>query len=120
MIMVDQLWLGLWFSKGLNYVGLSEKEKSMDASSILTAFPDSTYARPDNFPREKYRAFYDIRQRVFAALEKKAKSTDSKDNVRVTDVAAEILSAAILGTVSFRDDGSLNFYRAIQPGSRRD
>lgn len=117
MIMVDQLWLGVWLSKGSNFPGdgdmrdtLSQKEeRSRNASTILTAFPDSLYTNPDdNKSREHYRAV-DIRQRVLAAVEKEAKKDYRERSINAIDVAAETLSATLLGMLSFRDDSSLNF-----------
>lgn len=99
-------------------------------ATILSAFPDTAYARPGDLQREQYRSF-DIMQRVTSTLEGKAKRKakraaieqgvkgflDEKAEraaknipvVQATDVTVDIISAVVTEMLSSRDDESLNF-----------
>ncbi|OQU93612.1 hypothetical protein CLAIMM_00096 [Cladophialophora immunda] len=108
MIMVDQLWLGVWVSKTRIEPSKKQRFKLLDDSAvILTAFPDTAYARGDDLPREVYRAV-DIRQQVFKAIEEGA-IRPSTSSSKVPDCAAEVLRTALLGMLSYRKDWSLDF-----------
>ena len=83
-----------------------------NAATIVTAFPDSAYARHNGLTRENYRAV-DIRQQAFQALEEEYMEQVWKSGrievIKATDVAAKIISTALFGMLSFRKDWELNF-----------
>ncbi|KIW23067.1 hypothetical protein, variant 1 [Cladophialophora immunda] len=109
MIMVDQLWLGLWVSA--QHPALRSPAQlnfRKDRAIILTSFPDTAYARDDDPPREKYCAV-DIRQQVFKAIEDGAIRGPTSDEVPAADCAVEVLRTALLGMLSYRKDWSLDF-----------
>lgn len=103
--MVDQLWLHLW----LTHQSSTEK----NSSTLLTAFPHSTYERTGKLDPEHYHAV-DVRQQAFQFLEKDIEEPrGQKPRVPVpvdaTNFAAHVIETSLLGTLTHHGDPSLDF-----------
>lgn len=107
MIMVDQLWLGIWLS------GSSETP-----STIVTSFPDTGYARPSTINYDERARLddecskLDVRTRVLEAFKSRA-NTNERAPLGIplsgVIVAEEVLTIALTSMLSSREDWSLDF-----------
>lgn len=107
MIMVDQLWLGLWLSPP------QLKDNQMEeTSTIVTSFPFTAYARPGTLDHDQY-SILDIQEKVLRAIRSRIKQKVFGVGVRkqlgAVDVAVEVLTNALTSMLSFREDLALNF-----------
>jgi hypothetical protein len=107
MIMVDQLWLGIWLSYPLSIHTPSGAARRL-TSTIITSFPDTAYARPGTLDHDQY-VMFDIRNKVLEAFKPRALAEEARGPRSAVDVAVEVLTNALTGMLSFRDDWSLDF-----------
>lgn len=108
MIMVDQIWLCLWIVE--SDIGSLEPEIWHYANSaVLTSFPSTSYARSNQDPPDLYH-IADVREAVLRELEGKEDSTFHASRAsHASELAASILSTALLGVLSIREPLSLEF-----------
>jgi Mg2+ and Co2+ transporter CorA len=104
MIMVDQLWLSLWVVEQRKLLPGGRERWSLLSSAVLTSFPHTSYPRSRSGFPSLYRTA-DVRQKVLERLEQ----YEDEGTYRACSLVSSILSASILGTLSVRQDWSLDF-----------
>lgn len=107
MIMVDQLWLSFWMEIYTN----RPTEYRVSRSTIVSSFPDTSYKLSTDRVTDGFH-LAEIRQ---AALENLQSRTSVQDYpYKAPEIAASILSTALLGTLSIPDIWELNFLELFQ------
>lgn len=107
VVMVDQLWLSLWLS-----IQESEDTQLGEPSTIVTSFPFTAYARPAEQYHDDYSKL-DILHKVLGAcgmgFMPDYRMIGERKPMRAVDVAVEVLTNALTGMLSFREDWFLDF-----------
>jgi hypothetical protein len=105
VVMIDQLWLCLYIPQARDPQLQGDDPHH---ASLITSFPHTSYARTDTDPLELYQVA-DVREQVFQTLMRGKHPDDELEPLTAIDLAATVLSEALLGPLSLRGAWSLDF-----------